>query len=296
MPTSLFHSGRALALLLCILLAACGSGGESSLTTCGNGRLDGGEQCDDGNLIDTDACTAVCRPARCGDGAIRAGVEACDGTNLGVEQPPSCQDLGYAAGEGTMHVGCAADCAALDVSICGDRFTPTPIRPTATATFTPTATPTPLATTCGDGLLEPGETCDSCPDDCVAAPCTPSGETATFALTINGARTPSQVNVQLAYRTTVLSLPGTGNDVSVRQRVRAAPPIPTSFTVNDLDYAVDIQSVRMLGLPSPFATARFDTCAGAAPPTVDDLACVVSTCADGSGAIPGCACTLARQP
>jgi cysteine-rich repeat protein len=43
---------------------------------CGNGIQDPGEDCDDGNTIDTDACVA-CKAAACGDGVVHAGVELC---------------------------------------------------------------------------------------------------------------------------------------------------------------------------------------------------------------------------
>jgi cysteine-rich repeat protein len=293
-PNSLL--GRVLLTALLLAIAGCGGGGGSNLTQCGNGRIDGGEQCDDGNVLDSDTCTAVCREARCGDGAIQFGIEACDGTNLGNSQN-RCAELGYAPGEnGRPVAACALDCASLDVSVCGPKLTPTPPRPTATVTRTPTASPTPVTTTCGDGLLESGETCDTCPDDCVAAACTPSGANAIFSVTVAGARTPQTASVQLAYRTSVLGLPGSGNDVSVRQRVRAAPPIPSSFVVTDLEYAVDIQAMRMAGLGSPLATARFDVCDGAPPATVDDLSCVVLACTDASGTVPNCRCTVAAQP
>ncbi|MBI5486666.1 MAG: hypothetical protein HY905_04995 [Deltaproteobacteria bacterium] len=51
---------------------------EAAGPVCGDGRLDDGEDCDDGNLDDTDGCVAGCRLARCGDGHVRTGVEACD--------------------------------------------------------------------------------------------------------------------------------------------------------------------------------------------------------------------------
>ena len=49
---------------------------------CGDGHLDAGEACDDGNQIGTDACTNGCTVAACGDGIVRAGVEQCDDGNL----------------------------------------------------------------------------------------------------------------------------------------------------------------------------------------------------------------------
>jgi cysteine-rich repeat protein len=48
-------------------------------TLCGNGVLDPGEQCDDGNRDDTDGCTTACTV--CGDGIVSPG-EECDDGNL----------------------------------------------------------------------------------------------------------------------------------------------------------------------------------------------------------------------
>ena len=45
---------------------------------CGDGVLDPGEACDDGNDADDDACLSTCELATCGDGVVWAGVEACD--------------------------------------------------------------------------------------------------------------------------------------------------------------------------------------------------------------------------
>jgi cysteine-rich repeat protein len=50
---------------------------------CGNGRLEAGEQCDDGNLTPGDGCSADCvRDPYCGDGALGAGEAGDDGNNL----------------------------------------------------------------------------------------------------------------------------------------------------------------------------------------------------------------------
>lgn len=45
---------------------------------CGDGREQEGEECDDGNDDDTDACVEGCATATCGDGFLREGVEECD--------------------------------------------------------------------------------------------------------------------------------------------------------------------------------------------------------------------------
>ncbi|TAK03256.1 VWA domain-containing protein [Patescibacteria group bacterium] len=61
-----------------------------NVPACGNGRLDVGEACDDGNRVDTDACTNVCQKNVCGDGKVflqtAGGTESCDeGVNNNVE-------------------------------------------------------------------------------------------------------------------------------------------------------------------------------------------------------------------
>lgn len=54
---------------------------------CGDGLVQGSEQCDDGNLDDTDDCLHTCLLAICGDGLVQAGVEQCD---LGGENWEAC--------------------------------------------------------------------------------------------------------------------------------------------------------------------------------------------------------------
>jgi cysteine-rich repeat protein len=73
--------------VLIVVLAACGSGGGASQpdagvdaeprTFCGDSFPDPGEECDDGNDVDTDGCID-CVAATCGDGIVRAVVEECD--------------------------------------------------------------------------------------------------------------------------------------------------------------------------------------------------------------------------
>jgi len=53
---------------------------------CGNGKLEAGEACDDGNNMDGDGCSANCTkeppPPVCGDGNIDAGEECDDGNGV----------------------------------------------------------------------------------------------------------------------------------------------------------------------------------------------------------------------
>ncbi|MDP3698973.1 MAG: LamG-like jellyroll fold domain-containing protein [Nanoarchaeota archaeon] len=69
---------------------------------CGNGFVETGEECDDGNVVSADACN-LCKNAICGDGIIRTGVEQCDGNALAGA---SCQTLGFANGT----LSCGASC------------------------------------------------------------------------------------------------------------------------------------------------------------------------------------------
>lgn len=70
---------------------------------CGDGVMQGEEECDDGeNNANDAACTANCTMARCGDSFVRKGVETCDdGVNDGA------------------YGGCAVNCKAL-APYCGD--------------------------------------------------------------------------------------------------------------------------------------------------------------------------------
>jgi cysteine-rich repeat protein len=129
---------------------------------CGDGRIAAGEQCDDGNVLNTDQCTQLCELARCGDGFRRLdlepedeGYERCDDGNarndddcLTTCQPARCGDGEVQLGEEECDLGGANN---------GDRTA---------------CTSNCVEARCGDGLLQQGvEVCDdgnSDPsDDCV---------------------------------------------------------------------------------------------------------------------------------
>ena len=66
-----------LALGACLTIIACE---EPADVACGNGVLDTGEQCDDGNRSNGDNCTNACMFPVCGDGTVqRAAGEEYDG-------------------------------------------------------------------------------------------------------------------------------------------------------------------------------------------------------------------------
>jgi cysteine-rich repeat protein len=115
-----------------------GSTGATGSATCGNGVTDPGEECDDGNAVNTDECLDTCEAATCGDGYVHEGEEACDdgvaNNDLsgpcrtdcttcdcqGTNPPPGtgCNDLGMDCGV----LGC--DGCSFDTSGCVDLTVP----------------------------------------------------------------------------------------------------------------------------------------------------------------------------
>ena len=297
-------------------LSACGGGSNNKnvFALCGNGAVDQGEECDDGNLEDNDSCLSTCVKATCGDGFIDLAHESCDHNNLnscGEHQTEqcSCNDLGFAGGI----LSCDSTCS-YDTSGCGPTFTPTPtltLTPTVTETPTPmatptgprgtptptsTATPSPTATQmpCGNGVLEPGETCENCPADCVVQPCTATTplRTASVNFTAPAGEDVNTLTVLVGYRSSTISLPGSGNDSSVTSRITDRPS-NAIISINDLDYALRILVSRAQTIPSGrLFTAAFDSCEGAGAPTGADFACTVLECLNGFGAVDGCQCAV----
>jgi cysteine-rich repeat protein len=90
---------------------------------CGDGALDPGEECDDGNSTAGDGCSAGCRIEECGNGVLDPG-EACDdgntasgdGCSAGCQREPRCGDGVVDAGEKcddgntVSGDGCSASC------------------------------------------------------------------------------------------------------------------------------------------------------------------------------------------
>jgi hypothetical protein len=174
--------------------------------------------------------------------------------------------------------------------------------PTASFTVTavPTATPTGGGAECGNNILEPGEICDSCevctnscPEDCVVQPCSPTTPTVPFVIDLVPPLgfNPTTVTVLVGYDSSRMSIPGSGTAASVRQRVVAPAPIPLTYAPNDLDYAVRVLVSRNVPVEQ-IATATFDRCIEQPAPTMDDLACTVETCSQGGSPVPGCTCTV----
>jgi len=77
---------------------------ETVIDCCGNLHTEEGEECDDGNLVNTDGCVA-CLDAFCGDGFIQEGEEDCDGDDVGGA---TC--TGLLGADYSGDVGCTGGC------------------------------------------------------------------------------------------------------------------------------------------------------------------------------------------
>lgn len=128
------------------------------VNSCGNGRVDTGETCDDGNILSGDGCSPTCGNESCGNGLIEPG-ERCDDGNTasgdgcsadclsletcgnGIKDEKSGGDTAEGCDDGNTEPGdgCRADCKAIEF--------------------------------CGNGLVDPNEVCDD--GDPLGGPCSP---------------------------------------------------------------------------------------------------------------------------
>jgi cysteine-rich repeat protein len=133
---------------------------QLSFGVCGNGIVDGNDECDDGNDVNSDACTYGCKAARCGDGMVWASIELCDDGNDSYTDACAACGIGGECGDGHVQPLEACDDGNYDNS--DDCLT------------------TCVNAACGDGFLHAGrEVCDDgnmidsdgCLATCVAASC-----------------------------------------------------------------------------------------------------------------------------
>jgi cysteine-rich repeat protein len=133
----------------------------SGRNLCGNGVFDPGEQCDDGNKMAGDGCTAICQVecywscGSCGTTGPCVVTPICSDHRLDGDE--ACDDGNLVGGD-----GCARDCKAIELGwrcpAVGERCVPI----------------------CGDGIVVGPETCDDgnavagdgCSDICVVEPST----------------------------------------------------------------------------------------------------------------------------
>ena len=108
--------------LLCSACAAFTSGPCTATTTtlpgspsrCGDGVLDAGEQCDDGNTSDCDGCSTACTREVVGNGVVDCGEECDDGNTADCD---GCNGDGeIECGNGVIDAECGEVCDGADVA------------------------------------------------------------------------------------------------------------------------------------------------------------------------------------
>jgi len=206
--TRLTHLGMALGLGCLVAQASAGCGddtadgsssgpgaGGGAESVCGDNLLDDdlGEECDDGDVDDTDDCKADCTLNFCGDGVVHLGVEDCDDANDDdddkctsdciagapgcgngiVEEGEECDDGNVVEDDGCSRLCEAPFCGDGKVSAgedCDDGNTDN-----ADACSNNCAS----GDGCGNGIVDGGEECDdgnasnadACLADCIDASC-----------------------------------------------------------------------------------------------------------------------------
>jgi cysteine-rich repeat protein len=145
---------------------------------CGNGRVDTGETCDDGNILSGDGCSPTCGNEACGNGLQEPG-ERCDDNNTanGDGCSADCLSLeecgngikdvksGGATAEGcddgnTVNGdGCRGDCKSAE--FCGNSLVDVnEVCDDGMAIGGPCSPDCQSGLGCGNGFLDPGEQCD----------------------------------------------------------------------------------------------------------------------------------------
>ena len=127
-------------------------------STCGNGVLDAGEQCDDGNAVGNDSCSNACVSATCSDGALNHG-------ETGVDCGGPCAQQCVVCGNGVVQSGEACDDGnAINNDTCSNAC---------------------VLATCSDQQQNQGEVgvdcggpCAACAPTCSSAKLTPAGAVA----------------------------------------------------------------------------------------------------------------------
>jgi hypothetical protein len=168
---------------------------------------------------------------------------------------------------------------------------------------------------CGDGTVEPGETCDdgntvdendasvpasppdTCPRTCRIDSCTAgtSGpEDVSVNLSVPAGAEVAGITVFLDYPDAKTSIPGSGNQSAVVSSIKNLPS-NTISSPNDLDYGL-LEGVLTSSPPIPAGrlfTVTFQHCSGAPALAASDFNCVVKDASDNFGnPITGVTCSV----
>jgi cysteine-rich repeat protein len=159
---------------------------DAPAVVCGDGKVEGYEQCDAGAGNGGSSCRADCRKHECGDELVAPGVEECDdgeyngeGACTAVCRDNVCGDMYVGPGEGCddgntdPNDGCDPTCK---IEGCGDGVVGEGEEcDDGNDVDTDACTSLCRQPACGDGILQQGEECDdgnSVPDDECTHQCT----------------------------------------------------------------------------------------------------------------------------
>ncbi len=135
-----------------------GCSATCQLEYCGNGTVDGSEICDDGNNIDGDGCNSACQLERCGNGTLDASEICDDGNNIDGDGCSASCLSDESCGNGVVDAAAGEGCDdgnSIDgdgcSAVCGLEY-------------------------CGNGVVDHGEVCDDtnvmsgdgCSSDCMS--------------------------------------------------------------------------------------------------------------------------------
>ena len=157
-------------------LSACVDGGnkdggpdeDAGGPVCGDGILEGDEECDDGNTDNGDGCDENCalEPVECGDGLVGGDEECDDGDDNSDTEPDACRTdcTDPICGDGVIDTN----------EFCDDGDDNSDTEPDACRVDC-------TAASCGDGVIDTDETCDDGDDnsdtvvDACRTTCEPAG-------------------------------------------------------------------------------------------------------------------------
>ncbi len=147
-------------------------------TICGNGILEEGEECEDGNNVDGDGCSAECEieeeAPRCGDGIINQENETCDDNNLINNDGCSSTCKIERCGDNIKQTGEECDLGILNGVLCNPLYEGSCTYCSGTCERI-----TLFGGYCGDGIKQSSEECDDqntnnldyCRNNCILPYC-----------------------------------------------------------------------------------------------------------------------------
>jgi cysteine-rich repeat protein len=136
--------------------------------TCGNGRTEFPETCDDGNTVGCDGCSLLCQTQQCEDGLV-CTIDTCD-TRIGCRRVPAPTPCI----EPPTRTPTITPTATVTPTVTPTATSTRTRTPTATRTVTPTATLSPTRTVTPTGSLPPTATPTRTPTVSPTAPPTVS--------------------------------------------------------------------------------------------------------------------------